>query len=183
LHAIALSGSLRSGSLNTRLCTAMAACAPAGVRIDVGTLHDIPLYDGDVEDRDGVPSAVTALRDRIRAADALIIVTPEYNAGMPGVLKNGLDWLSRPPEAIGEVFAGRPTALAGATPGGLGTTLAQAGSLVTLRQFKLRLYPDHLRVSRAHEQLDDDGRASDELAATLRRWLAGLQTFAAAGGA
>ena len=91
MNIIALSGSLRKDSLNTRLANALAARAPDDVTIEVATCHGIPLYDGDLEAAEGIPNAVTELRERIRAADALIVITPEYNAGMPGVLKNALD--------------------------------------------------------------------------------------------
>lgn len=173
---IAVSGSLRRDSFNSRLTRVLAERAPEGVTIDCATLHGIPLYDGDVEDADGIPAAVEALRQRIQAADGLILSTPEYNGGMPGVFKNALDWLTRPPEAMGPTFAGRPTALCGATPGGLGTTLAQSGSLVSLRQLKVSLFPDHLRVSKAGDTLGPEG-PDDRTARQLDRWLAGFCEF------
>jgi len=176
MKLLALSGSLRKGSLNTQLAQAMATRAPEGVAIEVATCRGIPLYDGDRENAEGVPPSVIELRDRIKAADGLILVTPEYNAGMPGVFKNTLDWLSRPPAEIQPTFEGRPTALAGATPGGLGTTLAQSGSLAVLRQFKVALYPDHLRVSSAHEVLSD-GTVAERSAKHLDSWLEGFVTF------
>ncbi len=177
MNIIALSGSLRKDSLNTRLARAMAARAPQDVEIDVATCHGIPLYDGDLEAAEGIPGAVAELRERIRAADGLILITPEYNAGMPGVLKNALDWLSRPPKEMHPTFRNRPTALAGATPGGMGTALAQSGSLVVLRQFKVRLFADHLRVSRAHESLGEDGSVTGKTADTLDTWLADFAAF------
>lgn len=174
---IAISGSLRRESFNTRLTRALAARAPDGVTVECATLHGIPLYDGDVEAEQGVPDAVEALRARIQAADALILSTPEYNGGMPGVFKNALDWLTRPPETMAETFAGKPTALCGATPGGLGTTLAQAGSLVVLRQFKVALFPDHLRVSKAGDALGEDG-PDEPTARQIDRWLESFVEFA-----
>jgi len=178
LNILAISGSLRQQSLNTRLIVALQQRAAADCSIAMATLHDIPLYNGDDEEREGIPAAVSKLRERIVAADALILATPEYNAGMPGVLKNALDWLSRPPELMGPAFANKPLALCGATPGGLGTTLAQVGSLQVLRQFKVQLYPEHLRVSSAHQQLDASGSPDQRLASTLDRWLAGFIDFA-----
>ena len=177
MKLIALSGSLRKASFNTRLAHAMAARAPDGVEIEVATCHGIPLYDGDLEKAEGVPPAVVDLRERIQAADGLVLITPEYNAGMPGVLKNTLDWLSRPPKEMSATFRGKPTGIAGATPGGLGTTLAQSGSLVVLRQFKVRLFPDHLRVSRAHEALATNGAIEGPAADSLDTWLGGFVTF------
>lgn len=180
MKLIALSGSLRKASFNTRLANAIAKRAPDGVLVEVATCHGIPLYDGDLEESAGVPAAVTELRGRIRAADGLILVTPEYNAGMPGVLKNTLDWLSRPPSEMYPNFEGRPTALAGATPGGLGTTLAQSGALVVLRQFRVRLFPDHLRVSSAKDVFDESDDVTGRTAETLDTWLAKFVDFAGA---
>ena len=177
MKLIAISGSLRKASFNTRLANAMARHAPDGVDIDVATCHGIPLYDGDLEAAEGIPAAVTELRDRIKAADGVILVTPEYNAGMPGVFKNALDWLSRPPAEMHPTFEGKPTALAGASPGGLGTTLAQAGSLVSLRQFKLRLFPDHLRISKAGDVFDEDGNVDKGTVDKLESWLADFERF------
>lgn len=177
MQILAISGSLRKQSFNTRLVHALAARAPDGMAIEPATVHGIPLYDGDLEEAEGIPASVETLRKRIKACDGLILATPEYNAGMPGVFKNALDWLTRPPEEIGSTFAGMPTALCGATPGGLGTTLAQSGSLVVLRQLKIDLFPDHLRVSSAGDALGDDGTPSDSLAKQVDRWLGGFSEF------
>ena len=177
MQLIALSGSLRKASFNTQLANALRQRAPDGVDVDVATCHGIPLYDGDLEQADGIPPAVDALSSRLQAADGLILITPEYNGGMPGVFKNTLDWLTRPAEQMAANFAGRPTALAGATPGGLGTTLAQSGSLVVLRQLKVHLFPDHLRISRAHNEFDDEGKLAGRTADTVDQWLAGFAEF------
>ena len=177
MKLLALSGSLRRASFNTRLAQVLADRAPEGVRVEIATCHGIPLYDGDLEDEQGIPEAVEALRRRIQDADGLILITPEYNGGMPGVFKNALDWLTRPPKEMGPTFKDRPTALAGATPGGLGTTLAQAGSLVTLRQLKVSLYPDHLRVSKADAALGSEGAPDEATAKMIDRWLGGFCEF------
>ena len=176
MNLIAISGSLRRQSFNTRLTRALAARAPDGATIDCATLHGIPLYDGDDEAEQGIPDAVEALRSRIQAADALILSTPEYNGGMPGVFKNALDWLTRPPETMAKTFDGKPTALCGATPGGLGTTLAQAGSLVMLRQLKVDLFPGHLRVSRAGDALGESG-PDEDTGRQIDCWLAEFVEF------
>jgi len=178
MKILVLSGSLRKASFNTRLGKAIAKRAPEGVQIDVATCHGIPLYDGDVEEAEGVPQAVVALRDQIKSVDALILLTPEYNGGMPGVFKNTLDWLTRPGSEINATFKNLPTGLCGATPGGLGTTLAQSGSLVVLRQLKLRLFSGHLRVSGAADALDTNGAISDKLAGMLDSWLTEFVEFA-----
>jgi len=160
---LGLSGSLRRGSYNTALVRAAAGLAPDGVELDLATPDGIPLYDGDAEEADGIPEAVTALKERIAGADGLLIATPEYNNGMPGVLKNTIDWLSRPPKDIGRVFRDRPVAVLGATPGGFGTVHAQTAWLPVLRA--LRMHPwfgGRLMLSRAGNAFAEDGSLTDE---------------------
>ena len=177
MKLIALSGSLRKDSINTRICQLMVeAGQPHSLSVDVATLHGIPLYDGDLEDAEGIPAAVTALRERIKASDGLIIMTPEYNAGIPGVLKNGLDWLTRPGDEMKPTFGARPVALAGATPGAWGTSLAQSGALINLRQLGVHLYPGYLRLSQADKALDD-AQSRAELFKQLERFLSGFAGF------
>src|SRR5262249_29913831 len=105
---IGISGSLRTGSFNTALLKAAIKPGPAGVTIEHAAIDQIPLYNGDVEARDGIPPAVAALKDRIAGSAGVLIVTPEYNNSLPGVLKNAIDWLSRPSSDIERVFKGRP---------------------------------------------------------------------------
>ena len=93
---IGLSGSLRQGSFNSALLRAAVGLMPADVELRIASIRGIPLYDGDLEAAEGVPAAVQALKDSIAAADGLLFVTPEYNNSMPGVMKNAVDWLSRP---------------------------------------------------------------------------------------
>lgn len=176
MKLIIISGSLRRNSFNTRLARVIASRAPDGVEARVETLHGIPLYDGDLEESEGIPEAVESLRGRIKAADGLVLVTPEYNASMPGVFKNALDWLTRPPEEMKPTFGGRPTALAGATPGAWGTGFAQAGALINLRQLGCYLFPDHLRVSKAGDRFDGD-RADEKLAEQVAEWTKGFVAF------
>ncbi len=180
MKIIAVSGSLRIASFNTRLARLIAAQAESGVEVEVRDLKGIPLYDGDLEERDGIPAAVTALREAIQGAQGLILVTPEYNGGMPGVFKNALDWLTRPGEQMRPTFGGRPTALAGATPGPWGTTLAQSSALISLRQMGVHLYPGYLRVSRATDSLGEDS-VDDKLAEQVGKWLAGFAAFVRSG--
>ena len=163
MKILAISGSLRAGSFNTRLAGVLAEAAPGGVDVSVMTLHGIPLYNADLEKTEGIPEAVEALREKIKAADGVIIVTPEYNAGVPGVLKNALDWLTRPGSEMKPTFRHRPTALAGATPGGFGTGFARAGALISLRQLGVKLFPDYLRISRAKESLPEENGIDDKL--------------------
>lgn len=116
-------GSLGAGSLNRGLLRAAQAVAPAGVEIHLADLAQIPLFSEDVEAL-GDPLPVQQLKAQIRAADALLIATPEYNASIPGVLKNALDWASRPPRQ--SALAGKPVALMGASASSSGTAGAQA---------------------------------------------------------
>lgn len=176
---IVVSGSLRRASYNTALARAMAGQAPAGVTVEVATLHGIPLYDGDLEAADGIPEAVSALAARIAAADGLVLSTPEYNNGMPGVFKNAVDWLSRQGVAGGKLFAGKPVALAGASPGGFGTILSQAHWLQVLRALGMRHWAEgRLLVSRAHKAFDGDGALIEaEVTAQLGPYLAGFAAF------
>ena len=178
-HIIALSGSLRSGSYNTALARALAARAPEGCEVDVTTPADIPLYDGDLEAEKGIPTAVVTLKDRIAAADGLLLVTPEYNQGVPGVMKNTIDWLSRPPKDIGRVFGDRAVALCGATPGGAGTRSAQYALLPTLRVLGTRVWSGQmLYVSGAGKVFDDAGTLVDEdIAGRADRFIAGFCRF------
>ena len=180
IRILGISGSLRVGSYNTALLKAAAALQIPEVELQVSTLHGIALYDGDLEQRDGVPAAVRALKERIMANDAVILVTPEYNGGVPGVLKNALDWLSRQSSDIALVFADRPFAVIGASPGGFGTVLAQNAWLPVLRALGVRYWSGgRLLVSRAHEVFDGKGNMTSEpMREQLRSFVAGFAAFA-----
>ena len=122
---LGISGSLRKGSFNTALLRAAQRVAGPDIASEIATLDGVPLYNADDETATGIPPAVQALKARVMAADGVLVATPEYNSGVPGVLKNGIDWLSRPHTDISRVFAGRPFAVFGATPSGYGTALSQ----------------------------------------------------------
>ena len=159
---LALSGSLRKGSYNTALARAAAELAGDGVEVEVATLHGIPLYDGDLESEQGIPEAVEALKEKFASADGVILATPEYNNGFPGVLKNAIDWLSRPPKDISRVFGDRPVALMGATPGSFGTERAQIAWLQVFRTLKMRpWFGGKIMLSKAGDKVAD-GRLADE---------------------
>ena len=177
VQLLGISGSLRAGSFNTALLRAARQVAGDGIELDVATLHGIPLYDADLEARDGLPAAVSALKDRLVASDGVLLVTPEYNNGIPGVFKNAIDWLSRPADDIPRVFGGRPFALAGASPGGFGTILSQAHWLPVLKTLGVQLWAgNRLLASRSGSLFDADGMLVDE---KLRAQLAGfVQGFA-----
>jgi NAD(P)H-dependent FMN reductase len=178
---VGISGSLRRGSFNTALLRAAAGLAPEGTTIEVRTLHGIPLYDGDLEAAEGVPEAVAALKEAVVAADGLLLVTPEYNNGIPGVFKNAIDWLSRPASDIGRVFGGRPVAVIGASPGQWGTALSQAAWLPVLRTLGTEpFWGARLQLARARAAFDEEGRlVSEEARDRLRAFVEGFARFAA----
>lgn len=120
---LGISGSLRRASFNTMVLHAASRLVPDGVEFEVfDRLREIPPYDDDVRLESGFPPAVDALRETIRAADALLIASPEYNYSVPGILKNAIDWASRAPD---QPFADKPVAIMGASPGLLGTARMQ----------------------------------------------------------
>jgi NAD(P)H-dependent FMN reductase len=181
MDLIGISGSLRRASYNTALLRAAVELAPPECRIEPVTLHGIPLYDGDVEAA-GIPAPVARLKDRIAASDGLILVTPEYNASLPGVLKNAVDWLTRPAGDIPRVFRDRPVAMMGATPGTRGTQLAQAAWLPVMRALGVRLwFGRQLNVAGAGSLVNEAGELSDPaIRERLREFLAGFAAFVAA---
>lgn len=161
LKIIGLSGSLRAGSYNAGLLRAAAALFPDDIA--VRSIRGIPLYDGDAETADGIPAAVSALKDEIAVSAGLLLVTPEYNNAIPGVFKNAIDWLTRPPADIARVFHGRKVAVIGASPGGFGTILAQNAWLPLLRTLRTQpWFEGRLMVSGAAKLFDDSGELTDE---------------------
>lgn len=176
---LGISGSLRRGSFNSSLLRAAAELSPSGVSIEVASLRDIPFYDGDLEAESGTPEPVRALRERIAAAGGLLLATPEYNSSVPGVLKNAIDWLSRPASDLPPLFRDLPVALMGATPGGGGTMLAQAAWLPILRGLSARAwFGPRLMVSGAAKVFDAEGRLTDEgIKKQLQSFVAGFAEF------
>ena len=161
---VGISGSLRRGSLNTSLLRAAKESMPAGSELVMDTIEGIPLYNGDVEAASGIPQRAAELKQTIAAADGLLLATPEYNNSLPGVLKNAIDWLSRPPADIKSVFGGKPVAIMGASPGGFGTVLSQNAWLPVLRTLGTNpWFGGRLLVSRAQTVFDADGKLTDEL--------------------
>jgi len=176
---IGIAGSLRRGSYNAALLRAAVALAPEGAEIEVASIRGIPLYDGDLESASGIPEPVAKLKDQIAAADGLLIVTPEYNNSMPGVLKNAIDWLSRPSKDIRRVFGDKPVAIMGATPGGGGTRLSQSSWLPVLRTLGTRLWSGKvLYVAGAAQVFDPGGNLIDEkIRRLLTEFMAGFTRF------
>lgn len=172
LNILALAGSLRSASCNRRLLHAAAACAPAGMRVRVyEDLDSIPLFSEDFEQATAYgPESVRALRERVAHADGLLIATPEYNQSVPGVLKNAIDWLSRP--GPDEVLVAKPVAVIGASIGPWGTRLAQSHLRHVLYACEARVMPQpSLFVAGAGERFDAQGNLAD---APLRERLQAL---------
>jgi NAD(P)H-dependent FMN reductase len=180
---IGIAGSLRRTSFNAALLRAAAELAPAGTEVEIASIAGIPLYDGDLESERGVPDSVAALKDRIARADGLLLATPEYNNSMPGVLKNAIDWLSRPPRDIPRVFGGKAVAIMGATPGMGGTRLAQSAWLPVLRTLGTRAWSGkQLYVAGAAQAFDAEGRLVDErVRGLLAEFVAGFASFAGGG--
>lgn len=179
LTIIGISGSLRRDSYNAALLRSARDLAPAGLSIEIASIRDIPLYDADLEAEHGIPEPVDTLKDRVAAADGLLLVTPEYNNSLPGVFKNAIDWLSRPPSDIPRVFSGKPVALMGATPGAGGTALAHAGWLPVLRTLGTQTwFGPRVYVSNAAKVFDAEGRIVDEaVSASVAKHLSGFAEF------
>lgn len=174
MKIVAVCGSLRKASFNRKLLGVLQRSAPDGVQVEIHGLEGIPVYDGDVE-AEGMPAAVTALQDAIAGCDGLLIGSPEYNGGVPGPLKNGIDWCSRGGR-MDEVFKGRPTALVGATPGGGGTRHAQQAWLQTFRVLGVDPWlAGQLYVGGVHKLFDGDQLADE---ATEHRCARFMEQFA-----
>ncbi|MGF1475693.1 MAG: NADPH-dependent FMN reductase [Geminicoccaceae bacterium] len=159
VRLLGISGSLRKASFNTALLAHAAANTPDDVTLETVTLHDIPPYSGDIE-AEGLPQTVTSLAEKIRAADGVLISTPEYNYSVSGVLKNAIDWLSR---VENQPFAKKPVAIMGASMGGQGTSRAQ----YHLRQIFVFLdarpvNKPEVFVAAAHTKFDDSLDLTDE---------------------
>ena len=154
MKVLAISGSLRSSSHNTALLRAAAEEAPAGVELELWEgLKEIPPYDADDDVVPG-PAAVEAFRDAVRGADAVLIATPEYNASIPGALKNALDWASRP--LATNAFRNKPVGVIGSSTGAFGAVWSQAELRKVLATMGARVAEIELAVGHVHEKLDDE---------------------------
>lgn len=168
INVLSFAGSLRQGSYNKLALRAAIELAPADMAIEVFDIAPIPLYDEDVKQR-GFPPPVQDLREKIRAADALLIVTPEYNFSISGVLKNAIDWVSRPPD---QPFDGKPIAIMGASPGRTGTARAQLHLRQVLAPLNgLVLNRPGVLIADAPRMFDDQGRLTDPPTRDLVRQL------------
>jgi chromate reductase, NAD(P)H dehydrogenase (quinone) len=168
-RVVAFAGSLRRRSFNRALIEAARELAPTGMDVEPIEIGGLPFYDADVE-AEGDPAPVAAYKEAIALADGVLIATPEYNDGIPGVLTNALDWGSRLPGR--SPLAGMPLAVMGASPSQVGTARAQLHLRQVLGHIQARvLPPPELLVARAHERFDAELRLTDE---TTRRVMADL---------
>ena len=176
LNVVAIPGSLKRASINRALLCAAAELAPEGLAIRVHGLEEIPLFNEDVEAQ-GMPAGVQVLRRAAAEADALLIATPEYNHSVPGVLKNAVDWMSRPPKP--HPFDGKPVGVLGATPGAFGTRAAQYHLRQTLSALNAYVLPQPQILVRGASQLfDADGRLTDEATRNaLSRYLTSFEAW------
>lgn len=162
MKVLGISGSLRKGSFNSMALRAAQKLAPAGMEISMADISQIPMYNDDVRAA-GEPAAVTALKAQVRAADGVLIVTPEYNFSIPGVLKNTLDWLSRPPEPP---FDGKTVAIMGASPGPVGTARVQYHMrqvMVFMNAFVVN--KPEVFISNCASKFNEQGELTDETTA------------------
>ncbi|MFZ1099147.1 MAG: NADPH-dependent FMN reductase [Steroidobacteraceae bacterium] len=175
---LGISGALRRASHNAALLRAATRLMPVDSTLEVASIRGIPLYDGDVEAQ-GIPAAVAQLKDAVASADGVLLVTPEYNNSIPGVFKNAIDWLSRPPADVKRVFSGRAFAVIGASPGNFGTTLSQAAWLPVLRTLGTHAwFGGRLAVARAGNVFDESGNLKDAaVEEQLKQFLAGYVAF------
>jgi len=172
---LGISGSLRSGSHNTDLLRAAAELLPPGVELELWDgLKAVPPYDAD-DDVQPAPATVTELREAIAAADAVLFATPEYNSSVPGVLKNALDWVSRPLKT--NALRNKPVAVVGASTGAFGAVWAQAELRKVLAAIGARVLEGDLAAGHAPSRFDEDGRLVDpELREQLGEVVDGLVT-------
>jgi chromate reductase len=185
LDIVGLCGSLRAGSLHRMVLGLAAESMPAGLELEIAEYRDVPFFNADLM-ANGFPPAVTALRERIRRADGVVIATPEYNFSIPGVLKNALDWVSRGDD---QPFAFKPVAILTASPGLLGGVRVQ----YELRRVMLFLNGQVLAkpevfIGSAAAKFDREGRCIDdttrkfvaEQMASFHRWILAVRRMASA---
>ncbi|MFI8104603.1 NADPH-dependent FMN reductase [Streptomyces sp. NPDC086023] len=161
VRLLVFGASLRAGSLNTRLAALVARlAAEAGAAVDLARLADFPMpvYDGDIEAETGLPEGALALRERIASCDAFVISSPEYNASVPGVLKNAVDWVSR---VRPQPFKDKHALLVSASPSMVGGNRGLWALRVPLEHLGCRVYPDMFSLAKAHEGFTGTGDLAD----------------------
>jgi chromate reductase, NAD(P)H dehydrogenase (quinone) len=175
IRVLVFSASMRAGSLNTKLARlAVEALERTGVEVDHATMRefDCPSYDGDLEDAAGIPEGAQELRRRLEAADGFVIASPEYNASMPGILKNTIDWTSRHRP---QPFHQKHCLLLSASPSMVGGNRSLWSLRVPLEHLGARVYPDMFSLAQAHQGLDENGRLTnavlgERLGQTVADW-------------
>ncbi|MDP9353664.1 MAG: NAD(P)H-dependent oxidoreductase [Chloroflexota bacterium] len=177
IRVLAIPGSLRRASRNRGLLWAASDVAPSFIEVELFDLHNVPLYNGDVESK-GIPSAVAAFQQAIRTADALLISTPEYNGAVPGVLKNALDWASRPHRDSALLL--KPVAVVGASPGKTRSANAQAQVRAVLEATGSLVLPEpRLAIAGTAGEFDGDGSVVDaELRSEVAKLVEALAAWA-----
>jgi chromate reductase len=166
MKVLGISGSLRKGSWNTSVLRAAQGLAPAGMTIEIGEIGDIPLFNEDVRAA-GMPPSVERLRTQIAAADAVLFVSPEYNFSVPGVLKNAIDWASRPPD---QPFNEKPVAIMGASGGPVGTARMQYDLRKILGGLNaFVLHKPEVFIGQAGAKIDGAGNLTDETTKNFMR--------------
>jgi chromate reductase, NAD(P)H dehydrogenase (quinone) len=174
---LAISGSLRAGSHNTDLLQAAAAVAPDGIDVELyGGLKELPPYDADDDVPGAQPGPVRRLKEALAGADAVLIATPEYNSSIPGVLKNALDWASRP--LVESPVRNKPAAVLSSSTGMFGGVWAAAETRKVLGALGARTLEDTVAVPKAHERLADgvDATLLDELRTVVDALAAAAET-------
>ena len=177
IRVLGFAGSLRQASLNRALLRAAVELAPPGMALTSFDLAEVPLYNGDVE-AGGDPPGVAVFKQAIRDADAVLMVTPEYNHGVPGVMKNAVDWASRPPRDA--PLGRKPVGIIGASPGMTGSARGQSQLRQAFEFTNSYCMPQpEILVFRAHEKFDDQSRLTDEATGKhLRGYLEALMAWA-----
>jgi len=180
VRIVTFCGSIRGGSLNRKLLAQAIELLRPSAEIDAAELRDVPLpiYDGDLETSSGVPDPAKRLADRIAAADGLVIACPEYNNGIPGSVKNAIDWMSR---LKPQPFKGKPVLLLGASPGAYGAIRSQVALRQVMTSLLAVLVPSQVALPHADQAFEADGRLKDpKVRASIERACSELQRFIAA---
>jgi chromate reductase, NAD(P)H dehydrogenase (quinone) len=165
LNVLGICGSLRKGSYNRRLLEIAQELAPEGMAIEIHKgFHDFPIYNADDEERDGIPAPVVEMREAIRAADGVLLASPEYNFSIPGGLKNAFDWISRKDQP----FTHKPMAIMGASVGPVGTARSQYHWRQSMAALGVIFMPrPEIFVGSAGTKFDEDGTFTDEIGRKL----------------
>ncbi|MBI1951200.1 MAG: NAD(P)H-dependent oxidoreductase [Acidobacteria bacterium] len=174
MKILAFAGALRAGSYNRKLLAVAVESLQGQAELDLLDLREItmPLYDGDLEAREGLPEGALRFKGRIAAADALLISTPEYNHSIPGTLKNAIDWASRPPD---NPFSGKVVQLMGASPGQFGAVRGVLAVRQVLTALNAVVLPSTVQIARADGAFDESGRLKDpKSAAQVEKACAGM---------